>query len=148
MVLEKQVREGLEALAAFACRVLLAAGYASPCFAAQLVPLQAPLKRNCGQRHDLRDAGRFGSTPAETQAPEPLRQPGRPPPRTFKEGKGKKTRHSKGPRCVREGARTTPPESAGRLPPPTEEEVEGPKAAKATRSLFPNTGGREERRTG
>jgi len=46
---------------------LLAAGTSRLAFAAQLVPFKAKLKRTFKQRHDLREAGRCGSTTAETQ---------------------------------------------------------------------------------
>jgi hypothetical protein len=78
--MQMQERVGVRDLAAFACAGLAGCWYVLPRFAAQLVPFQAKLGRNCGQRHDLQDAGRIGSTPAETQAPKPLRQPGLPSP--------------------------------------------------------------------
>ena len=83
-----QERVGVRDLAAFACAGLAGCWYVLPRFAAQLDPFQAKLGRNCGQRHDLQDAGRIGSPPAETQSPKAAQAARSSLPRTIKEGRG------------------------------------------------------------
>src|SRR6185503_9050774 len=79
-LLEKQERCGVGNLASFAnARVLLAAGTSRLASQRNLFRSKRSLNGTANMRHDLRNAGRCGSTPAETQAPRPRRQPRLPP---------------------------------------------------------------------